>query len=352
MRPQKIPLSDIAQLTGAEIAGRADVIIERLARIYESETGDLTFLYLPAYEKHFPETKASAIFVRKDFSRTREDITYLLVKDPNVAFFQTLIHFFSPDFFLEGIASSAVIAHSAQLGDNVAIGENVVIGEHCGIGANSKIFPNTTVSHHVTIGKDCLIFPNVSIREESVVGNRVIIHSGAVIGSDGFGYYQDAQKAYHKIPQIGNVVLEDDVEIGANTTIDRAALGSTIIHKGTKLDNLVQIAHGVEVGENTAISAQTGIAGSTKIGNRVITGGQVGIVGHIEIGDDVTLASQAGISKSLPKPGIYSSYPAKEHKTALRLEAHIRNLPDYSARIAALEKRIAELEKEKTNSSE
>jgi len=194
--------------------------------------------------------------------------------------------------------------------------------------------------NNVEIGNNSLIYQNVSIRENSKIGNRVIIHSGTVIGSDGFGFNPDENGVYKKVPQIGNVIIEDDVELGSNVSVDRAAVGSTIIKRGAKVDNLVQIAHNVMVGEDTVIASQTGISGSTKIGNHCILAGQVGIVGHIEINDNVIIMAKTGIPKSIKKPGKYFGYPAKELQTALRLEAHIRNLPNYVDKIKNLESEI------------
>ena len=204
----------------------------------------------------------------------------------------------------------------------------------------------------MVVGNNCIIYPNVTIREDCVIGDNVIIHSGTVIGSDGFGYAPRKEGGYDKVPQIGNVVLEDDVEIGSNVSIDRAALGSTVIRKGVKIDNLVQIAHNVNVGDNTVISAQTGIAGSTSIGKNCILAGQVGIVGHIEITDNVILGAQSGVSKSISNSGRYFGYPAKDLGTSLRLEGHFRNLPKYAERIKELERKIEELEKNLNQNSE
>ena len=206
-----------------------------------------------------------------------------------------------------------------------------------------KIFHNTVLHNDVAIGNDCLIFSNVSIREKCILGNRVIIHSGTVIGSDGFGYDTDANGVFHKIHQIGIVKIEDDVELGANVCIDRASTGATLIKKGVKIDNLVHVAHNVIIGENTAIAAQAGVAGSTKIGRSCLIAGQVGIIGHIEITDKVTLIAQSGVSKGISKPGVYFGAPAKEMGTALRLEGHIRSLPEYAKKINQLENQVKEL---------
>ncbi|GAB4285826.1 MAG: UDP-3-O-(3-hydroxymyristoyl)glucosamine N-acyltransferase [Ignavibacteriaceae bacterium] len=334
----------IAGFIGGKIFGDPSVVISNLAKIEEAAEGDLTFLYLPAYEKYHPTTKASAILVKPGFNKTRKDITYIEVNDPNKAFARLLIRFFSPVTELSGIDESASIDSSASVGDNTALGKNVVICANCKIGSNVKIFHNTVIMKDVQVGDNCLIYPNVCLREGIKIGNNVIIHAGSIIGADGFGYYKDEENLYHKIPQIGKVIIEDDVEIGANVTIDRAAIGATVIKSGVKIDNLVQIAHNVVIGKNTVISSQTGISGSTKIGENCILAGQVGLVGHIEIADNVILMAQSGISKSIKKPGMYFGYPAKEHKTALKLEAHFRNLPDYVKRIEELEKKIAELQ--------
>lgn len=339
-------LSEAANLINGNLIGNPDLIINNLARIEEAKEGDLTFLYLPNYQKYFDSTRASAILVKNGFSKTRKDITYLEVADPNKAFFKILSIYFSPIFPLEGIDSTAFVHPKATIGNNVAIGKNVVISEGCKIGNNVKIYHNTVLLNEVEIDDDSLIFQNVSIREKCKIGKRSIIHAGAVIGSDGFGFFTDEKNVYQKIPQIGIVTIEDDVEIGANVTIDRAALGKTIIKRGVKIDNLVQIAHNVIVGEDTVISAQTGISGSTKIGNHNILAGQVGVIGHIETSDNVIVMAQSGISKTISKPGQYFGSPAKEFKTSLKLEAHIRNLPDYAGRIAQLENKIKELVEE------
>jgi UDP-3-O-[3-hydroxymyristoyl] glucosamine N-acyltransferase len=341
-----ISLTEVAELTGGKITGDENIKITNLAKIEDANPGELTFLYLPAYEKYFAVTKASAILVKPGFNKIRRDIAYIEVNDPNKAFSKILIHYFSPEFSLTGIDISASVHPLSVLGKNVALGKNVVVSAGCRINDNVKIFHNTVLLENVVVDEGTIIFQNVSIREKVRIGKRVIIHPGAVIGSDGFGFFTDEKGVYHKIPQIGIVVLEDDVEIGANVTIDRAALGATAIKRGSKLDNLVQIAHNVVVGEDTVISAQTGISGSTKIGNHCILAGQVGIIGHIEIGDNIIVMAQSGISKSLSKPGQYFGSPAKEAKTAMRQEAYIRSLPDYLERIKQLEKQVKLLTEE------
>lgn len=341
-----IKLSEIASLVGGKIFGNADVSIKSVARIDEAEKGDLTFLYLPAFEKYLQSTGASAILVKPDFNKSRDDISYIEVDSPEKAFTAVIINYFSPKFELQGIDETSFIHKSSTLGKNVALGKNVVIGANCRIGDNVKIFHNTVVLDNVEIGSDSMIFQNVSIREDCKIGKKVIIHAGAVIGADGFGYQKDDKGVYNKVPQIGNVIIEDDVEIGANTTIDRAALGSTVIKKGVKIDNLVQIAHNVSVGNNTVMSAQSGVSGSVKIGSNVILAGQVGIAGHLEIADNVILMAQSGVAKTISKPGLYFGSPSKEAKTAKILEAHFRSFPEYVERIKKLEAEIKTLKEE------
>lgn len=342
----EITVKEAADFIGGRIIGNPDLTVSNVAKIEEADQGDLTFLYLPAYIKFLTTTKASVIIVNDEIERTRDDITYIVVNNPNIAFQKIIIKYFTPEFKLEGIDQSAKFDNSVKLGENVNLGKNVVIEEGCVIGDNVKIFHNSTILRNSVIGSNTVIFSNVSVREESRVGKNVIIHSGTVVGSDGFGFSPDEKGEYFKVPQIGNVIIEDNVEIGSNVSIDRAALGSTIIKKGAKIDNLVQIAHNVVIGENTVISAQSGISGSTKIGKNCILAGQVGLVGHIELTDRVIIGAQSGVSKSITKPGKYFGYPAKEWGTSLRLESHIRNIPQYLERIKALEKQLKDLQAE------
>ena len=317
----EISIKEAADFIGGIILGDENLTFRNVAKINEAESGDLTFLYLSAYEKFFPTTKASIIIVKPEFKKTRDDITYITVENPNVAFQKIIIKFFNKEPHLSSQHQNVSISETAKIGKNVKFGNNVVI-------------------------KD-----NSEMRENCKLGKNAIIHSGTVIGSDGFGFTPDENGVYFKVPQIGNVIIEDNVEIGSNVSIDRAALGSTVIKNGAKIDNLVQIAHNVVIGENTVISGQTGISGSTKIGKNCILAGQVGLAGHIEIGDKIIIGAQTGVSKSISKPGMYFGYPAKEISTALRTEAHIRNLPKYAERIKELENKILELEKKINNES-
>jgi UDP-3-O-[3-hydroxymyristoyl] glucosamine N-acyltransferase len=336
----KIGVREIASLIDGKISGDDTLEISNVAKIEDAKSGELTFLYLSSYEKYFPTTKASAIIVKTRFNKTRSDITYIETEFPEKAFFKVVKKYFLPQFPLVGIDPTAFIHSTAKIASNAAIGKNVVVSAGCNIGENTKIFHNTTLAENVSIGSRCLIHSNVSIREDSKIGNNVIIHSGTVVGSDGFGYSTNEKGEYEKIPQIGNVIIEDDVELGSNVSIDRAAIGSTIIKRGCKIDNLVQIAHNVVLGEHTVISSQTGVSGSTKVGDHCILAGQAGLVGHIEIGNNVVITAQSGVSKSILKPGYYMGSPARDIKTAQKMGVHLHNLPEYAKKISELENEI------------
>ncbi len=338
-------LSEIAKVLNCELIGDGDVEIRRVSEIQSAVEGDITFIANPKYEKFFDTTRASAVIVSKSFSRRRDDLSLLFSDDPYYAFVKVLKLLNPPVELLPlGIHPSAVVAESASLGENVRIGANAVIGERVKIGDNTVIMPGVVIGDDVEIGSDVLIYPNVTIYHGCKIGNRVIIHSGTVIGSDGFGFVPRPDGSYEKIPQVGIVVIEDDVEIGSNCSIDRATLGETRIKRGAKLDNLIQIAHNVVIGENTVIAAQTGIAGSTKVGKNCVFAGQVGIVGHIEIADRTTIAAQSGVSKSITEPGkVYFGYPAREHSVALRIEGAIRQLPGLIKEFYELKSKIERL---------
>lgn len=342
----KIKVTEAADLVGGFIFGNPELEFASIAKIEEAAEGDLTFLYHPTYYKFLNTTKASVVLIKDDIERTREDITYIVVTNPQSALQKILMQYFTYKNEIEGIHPTAVIAETVMLGNNVSIGANVVISSGCKIGDNTSIMHNTVLLENVTIGKNTLLYPNVSIREGCNIGNNVIIHSSTVIGSDGFGFTPDERGVYQKIPQIGNVIIEDDVELGSNVSVDRASFGSTIIKKGTKIDNLVQVAHNVIIGENTVISAQTGISGSTKVGKNCMFGGQVGIVGHIEIADGTMIGAQSGVAKGIPRGGKYFGSPAREIGLTMRLEAHFKNLPSYVERIQKLEKKLEELTKQ------
>jgi UDP-3-O-[3-hydroxymyristoyl] glucosamine N-acyltransferase len=346
-------VKEIAEYINAELIGDGGVTIAHVAKIEEAGRGDVTFIANPKYFKYLESTSASAVIVEKTFdtapfTQSENPPVFLKAKDPYTAFL-LLLRLFNPpaDIVPPGIHPTAIIPSGARLGADVRIGAYVVVGEGVSIGDRTAIGHGTVIGDNANIGEDTLLYPNVTVREGCIVGSRVIIHSGTVIGSDGFGFAPKGDGSYEKIPQTGIVVIEDDVEIGSNCSVDRATLGATRISKGAKLDNLIQIAHNVVVGEHTVIAAQSGISGSTKIGNGCIIAGQVGIVGHIEIADKVTIAAQSGIAKSITKPGAtYFGYPAKEHGRALRIEGVIRQLPELYSEINELRKKVDALTKE------
>lgn len=343
-------LKEIAQFVNGEITSGDDIIINHLAKIEEAETGDITFLSNPKYAKYLNSTKATAILISKDaeykeIASRQNPIVLVKVENPYMSFLKLIDVFYpEPQPLAKGIHPSAVIAPTATIENDAAIGANVVVGARAIVRSNAAIWHNAVIGDDVEIGSDVLIYPNVSIRERCKIGNRVIIHSGTVVGSDGFGFAPKPDGTYEKIPQRGNVVIEDDVEIGSNSSIDRATLGETRIKRGSKLDNLVQIAHNVTIGENTVIAAQTGIAGSTTVGKNCVIGGQVGVVGHIKIADKSIIAAQSGISKSLTEGGkTYFGTPAMEIGEMRRIIVSQRQLPELLKEFENLKKEIAEL---------
>jgi UDP-3-O-[3-hydroxymyristoyl] glucosamine N-acyltransferase len=334
-------LSEIAKLVNGKISGNAETEITSVGKIEFAGPGDITFIANPVYEKFYNSTKAGAIVVSKRFKPpVKKDVSLVVVDDPYLAFLDILERF-SPKTELQeiGIAASAVITESAEISkEEVRIGANCFIGEKCRIGKGVRILPNTVILAGSEIGDDVLIYPNVTVYQDCKIGDRVIIHSGTVIGSDGFGQARNEDGTYKKIPQKGIVVIEDDVEIGSNCSIDRATLGETLICRGVKLDNQIQIAHNVIIGENTVIAAQAGIAGSTKIGKNCMIGGKAGIVGHIDICDNVIITAASNISKSITKPGVYSGYRAQPQKEELKHQAILRDIENLRDQIKDLQK--------------
>lgn len=334
-------LKDLSRRVNAELHGDGNIRIQGAAKIDSASKGEITFLANPKYKHFLKETGASAVIIDQKIEFD-SPLPHLHVDDVYFRFLQIFLLFNPPREQLKsGIHPSAVIDPSATLGKKVAIGPHVYIGQHCKIGNGTRIYPGCVILDGVEIGKNCLLYPLVSVREDCRIGDDVIIHNGTVIGSDGFGFAPFEGK-FHKIPQVGRVVVEDDVEIGANCTIDRATMGETIIHKGAKLDNLIHIAHNVEVGESTVMAAQVGISGSTKIGHHVMLGGQVGTVGHITIGDYSQVGAQSGVSKSVPEKEVVFGYPARPIMRTKRIEAVISQLPELMRRVQKLEKEISE----------
>ena len=336
----------IAGFINAEIEGDANAVVTGFNSIESAKEGDLSFLANPKYEEFLYRSQASLIIVNKNLElKQKPSATLLRVDDAYVAFAALLKIYEDLQMKnLSGIEEKAQVAASAKIAENVFIGSFAYIGNNVLIGKNSKIYPNVYLGENVQIGENTVLYAGVRVYKNCVIGNNVIIHSNAVIGADGFGFAPDANGVFQKIPQIGNVAIEDDVEIGANTAIDRATLNSTIIRKGVKIDNLVQIAHNVEIGENTAIAAQAGISGSTKIGRNALIGGQVGIVGHITIADNTSITAQSGVIKSVKEKGtVISGSPAFDFKSVRRSDAVTRRLPELEKRIIELEKIVKEL---------
>jgi UDP-3-O-[3-hydroxymyristoyl] glucosamine N-acyltransferase len=342
-------LFDLASQTGADCnITDGEIEISAAAGLDEAQPGQITFLSNPKYTNKVAATRASAIFVGEQTEIARDDIAILRAKDPYLAFTRALAVFHPRPAFESGIDPSAVIDLSAKTGEGSAIGARAVIGANVTIGARVRIHPNVTIYEDVTIDEDTEIHSGVAIRANSAIGKRVIIHNNAVIGSDGFGFAKDEEKHWLKIPQVGHVVIEDDVEIGANTTIDRASTGETRIKRGAKIDNLVQIGHSCIVGEDALICAQVGMAGSSRVGDRVILTGQVGIGGHITVGDDAILYPQSGVPNDVAAGEILVGTPAFEVSAFWRAVAVFKKLGDLPKRIRALEKRLDAVENSKS----
>jgi UDP-3-O-[3-hydroxymyristoyl] glucosamine N-acyltransferase len=336
----------IALLINAKIEGDETAAVGSFGKIEEAQNGQLAFLANPKYEEYLYTTKASVIIVNESLE-LKETVNATLLRVPDAyAAFAGLLSKYQEIVTqqLSGIQEPSFIAKTAQLGEQIFIAAFAYLSENVSIGNNVKIFAGAFVGNNVKIGNNSIIHAGVKIYDDCIIGNNVIIHSGTVVGSDGFGFAPLADGTFKKIPQIGNVIIEDNVEIGANSTIDRATMGSTIIKAGTKLDNLIQIAHNVEVGNNTIIAAQSGISGSTKLGNNVLVGGQVGIVGHITIADGTKINAQSGVTKSIKETNTsVTGSPAYDYTASLRSQVAARNLPDLEKRVKELEKLVQQL---------
>jgi UDP-3-O-[3-hydroxymyristoyl] glucosamine N-acyltransferase len=335
-------LKEIARLIEGEVIGDDSIVITGVSGIKEACEGDITFLANPKYFPLIDKTHASAIITSREVDKTDKPI--IRTDNPSLAFTKIISSFTPCEInHPKGIHTTAILGKNVSLGKNVAIGAYAVIEDNVSIGDNTVIYPGCFIGNNTKIGSDGLVYPNVSIRERVSIGNRAIIHSGTVIGSDGFGFITIKDR-HHKIPQSGTVEIGDDVEIGANVSIDRARFDKTVIGSGTKIDNLVQIAHNVVIGENSIIVAQAGISGSTIIGKNVTLAGQAGLVGHITVGDRAVVAAQAGVTKSVPPGVVVSGYPAKEHGLAKRINACVQNLPRLYKEMTELKNKIEELE--------
>ncbi|MHC1775122.1 MAG: UDP-3-O-(3-hydroxymyristoyl)glucosamine N-acyltransferase [Lentimicrobium sp.] len=330
----------IAAMINGRVEGDPDVTVHKLSKIEQGEPGSVTFLGNPKYTQYIYNTLASVVIVNEDFIPEQEiGATLIRVENAYNAFAMMLDAYNQIKQNKTGISKLSFIPETASIGSNCYIAEFVSIGENVVIGDRAKIYPNSVLGDNVTIGDETVIYAGVKIYSDCSIGSHCTLHAGVVIGADGFGFAPQSDNQYQKVAQIGNVILEDNVEVGANTTIDRATLGSTIIRKGAKIDNLIQIAHNVEIGENTVIAAQSGIAGSAKIGANCMIAGQVGIIGHLEIGDNVKIAAQSGISSSVPANSIIMGSPAFEISAYRKSYVHFRNLQKLNERVSQLEKK-------------
>lgn len=337
----KFTAEQIAGILNGEVVGNPNAEVSKLAKIEEGIPGSLTFLSNPKYQNYIYTTQATITIVNKNFEPENPITTTLIkVDDPYQAFSKLLEYYNQVKLMKSGIEQPSVISEGVTYGDDLFLGSFCYVGKNVKIGNNVKIYPNTFIGDNVVIGDNCVFFAGVRVYSETEIGNNCVIHSGVIVASDGFGFAPHEDGTYSKIPQIGNVILEDDVEIGACTTIDRATMGSTIIRKGVKLDNQIQIAHNVEIGENTVIAAQTGIAGSTKIGKNCMIGGQVGVAGHITIGDNVRIQAQSGIGKSLKDGEVVQGSPAFTYGDFSKSYVHFRNLPKIVSDLDALKKKL------------
>lgn len=331
----------IAEILEGEIVGDPNVEVSKLSKIEEGEKGSLTFLSNPKYNPYLYTTKASIAIVNKSFKPEKEiETTLIKVEDAYASFSKLLEYYNEVKNNKTGREQPHFISSTALIGSNGYIGAFAYIGENVTIGENVKIYPNVYIGDNVVIGNNCTLFSGVNIYSETQIGNNCILHSGVIIGSDGFGFAPNKEGVYNKVPQIGNVIIENHVDIGSATTIDRATLGSTIIRTGVKLDNQIQIGHNVEIGENTVIAAQTGVSGSVKIGKNCMIGGQVGFAGHITVGDNVKIGAQSGVTKSVKDNQVINGTPAFGFSDFNKSYVYFKKLPELVKTINNLEKNI------------
>jgi UDP-3-O-[3-hydroxymyristoyl] glucosamine N-acyltransferase len=344
--------AQIAIIVNGKVEGNPETTVHSFSKIEEAQPGHLAFFANPKYEEFLYSTGASVVIVSEAYE-LRQPVTSTLIKVPDAySAFAVLLNKYQEIIAqqLIGIQQPSHIASTAKLGEHVFVAAFAYIGEHVKVGNRVKIFPGAFIGDNVTIGDNSILHPGVKVYHDCIVGRNVTIHAGSVIGGDGFGFAPQADGTYKKVPQIGNVIIEDEVEIGSNATIDRATMGSTIIKSGAKLDNLIQIAHNVEVGNHTVIAAQAGVSGSTKIGKYVMIGGQAGIVGHISIADGTRINAQSGVSKAIKEPNSsVTGSPAADYTSTLRAQAVTRNLPELEKRVHELEKLVQQLLAERVN---
>jgi len=335
----------IADFLNGTVEGNPEASVNDVTKIEEGRSGTLSFLANPKYEKYIYDTQSSIVIVNNDF-KPQKNIGATLIKVNNAyESFAALLRLYEESKPKKsGLSKLSSISESATLGDDLYVGDFTVISDNVSIGNGVQLYPQVYLGENVKIGERTVIHPGVKVYQGTEIGADCVIHAGAIIGGDGFGFAPNQENNYEKVPQVGNVIIEDHVEVGANSTIDRATMGSTILRKGVKLDNLIQIAHNVEVGENTVIAAQTGIAGSTKVGKNCMFGGQVGLIGHLTIADGVKIAAQSGVPKGIKEEGaVVQGTPALEFGQFQRSYVLFRNLPKLRNQVIELEKKVAEL---------
>ena len=338
-------IEQIAKMLKGEIKGDKSLKVNKLAKIEEGIEGSISFLANLKYEQYLYTTHSTAVIIDKTFLPKKHYATTLILVENPYASFTILLQEYQKMMAQnkKGVEQPSFISSSAKIGNDVYLGAFTYVGEHCTIGNNSKIYPNVSIADSCIIGENCIIYSGVKIYHNTIIGNNCIIHANAVIGADGFGFAPQPDETFMAIPQLGNVILEDNVSIGANTTVDRATMGSTILRDGVKIDNLVQIAHNVEIGKNTVIAAQTGISGSSKIGKNCMIGGQVGIAGHIIIADNTILMAKSGVTKNVNQAGrTMSGSPAQDNNNNLKSQVLYKNLPQIEKRLQIVENKLTE----------
>lgn len=340
--PSPIPLKFVCEIVNGKLVGDPETLVTGISEPQTAQTGDLVFVWSKTFVEQAFTGKASAVVTLKEFVRPEKP--HIIVTNPRLAMAVLLEELFPPTTFPAQISQTAVIGRNVKLGEGVFVGDYAVIGDDTVIGDGTIVYPHAYIGKCVRIGSHCRIYPHVTIYDDVTIGDRVIVHAGAVIGKEGFGFVWDGER-YRRIPQVGTVVIEDDVEIGANVCIDRATLGETRIGKGTKIDNLVQIAHNCDLGSHCVLAGQVGLAGSVQVGNKVMMGGQVGISDHVQIGNEVVLLAKSGLMDNAPPKTQWSGYPARTRMQWLRIEAALNELPDALKLLRQIEKKVEALEK-------